>query len=1381
MNNVSRVLSALCAVVVALGVAKPASHNAPAGARAVAVAASSAPEARVVVRLIADYPEQCPSDNLRAATYIYIEGKGTPDANGYIFATAHATTDLFVLGGNVISLAPRHHEMTYTVAVKLEQFPPVPVEGMETTHTLDIIGISDDLPTGPDTTCIYLNDRMEPETVTGNHEFAFRTLIKTIKGAIQALGGLHRNAEGVYGLEGVIRARQNSSFKYVAEWYPDKVTPAFDVQPDATGIFIGGVPIDIYYDYVSLWEDDGSLLGNATIKHGRSNWEKRQQPAPETVRKTINPGTAVGQSTQMEGQVVLNNGNGSPPVEKPYESTPRLSVFRPDDVDVSKVNKLVKYKIERLIPNPAWSKGFKFPQSFPAPFKGKDFKAKAQLKVQLETNSHEPPVVIKAGLGGEGEVTMGKVAGKLKFEGLSEFKYDKSGFDFLKGSGKADFQLGYKDKYGPFDLVPQLKPAASTVGLDEWLEQYMAVEVGLYAIAVGNVEVFKGADGIDWKAKIQPGLRVSAKAIAGKEDSRVRVEIEGKGEGRMNLYINDPAHDFFGGADGEVVFTASFGFFDNKASYESKLTFGIGNASVMQASQTVSSPQMGLVSDGYLGGAEWVADERLSTAAVDANSVASADSTTVLVTRASPLSSPAMNDVGRAACWVAQRAGVPATRDSEIVCMTGTAPSFGQPVTVTNDALADASPSVAQAGANAPIVAWWRNSDNTLTANSTLDAAYLKKTDVAVSAYDPATSAWSAPVIFGSADVADFAPQVAGNGAGRGLLVWRENSAGQIGGQSSSADAVKAVIYDASAKTWGAVQTPHTVNGLVAMHAAYGANEAALVYAIDATPGATHTLGVEIWTQRLVGGVWQAPARLTSNDDADLSPHVAYDAAGQPVLVWLRVSADGATQLMLQRGWSGTPSATAIDGATVPAAIRTLAVNANGDVVVLWPAAYEGGVALQGDLAYMVFHAASGQWSAPLRLTSDAADDLFAGVAWKNTGEFNVLYERVARQVLTSTVAIDGVITPYTYTVANPNGHDLVVLTHAIRPAQPAVLSDTLRVEPANAVPGQPVTVTMQVGNLGDLPASTVQVSLGCSDARQPLNSAVVTAMSNANLPLVRAGERVPVTMTVTLPAQPNRLHATASCTACASAPAALLTTTLPDLAVTGAGPDRVTLPGATLVRATIVNRGVISATHAQMTVTGPNGVLGVMPVYFASGAGLDPGQSAEGYVQLDASEDISGSTPITVSVALIDAAGEVAADFDMSNNSAAFDWIRLPDWSLGNAGVVLGASSPGGTPITITAYNASDVTAPETLLQIYSAPPDEGGSLLWQGPVAAAEPWGSARVSPLLPANVRRVFVRINTPETALELSTANNTARAGRGFAEGVAFRTLLPLVRR
>ena len=348
-----------------------------------------------------------------------------------------------------------------------------------------------------------------------------------------------------------------------------------------------------------------------------------------------------------------------------------------------------------------------FGPTFPPPLRGKEIEANAQLKILFETSSLMPPATIKPGFGGEGEVTLGKVAGKLSVEGNAKLKIDESGVDFVQGSGKADFQIGVKSTYGLFDVVPQIQPAAATIGLENWVNKYFRIEAGLYGIAVGQLVVYK-KDGLQWKAQVQPGIRVTAKGIIGAEGGDIGAEVEAKGEGRLNFFLNDPDKDFYGGDDGEITFSAALSFFNNKFIRESKYTFG-GSLVNMGQTLQVDSPMMlsTLASDGYTGGEQWqpVPGKMLDIA----NSLI--DSRVTLVSHAHPYALPSMDSTSHAACWVSARPGIIESRNTEIVCTTGPTLAAATPITLTNDVLADASPSVAMAVANKPVAAWWRHDD----------------------------------------------------------------------------------------------------------------------------------------------------------------------------------------------------------------------------------------------------------------------------------------------------------------------------------------------------------------------------------------------------------------------------------------------------------------------------------------------------------------------------------------------------------------------------------------------------------------------------------------------------------------------------------------------
>lgn len=179
-----------------------------------------------------------------------------------------------------------------------------------------------------------------------------------------------------------------------------------------------------------------------------------------------------------------------------------------------------------------------------------------------------------------------------------------------------------------------------------------------------------------------------------------------------------------------------------------------------------------------------------------------------------------------------------------------------------------------------------------------------------------------------------------------------------------------------------------------------------------------------------------------------------------------------------------------------------------------------------------------------------------------------------------------------------------------------------------------------------------------------------------------------------------------------------------------------------------IANTGVISAARAEMTVMDERASWAAVRFTSTPTTGLLPGERVQGFFTLDTGTEFTGAKALTVSVRLLDAAGaELALDFNAADNEAGLDWVRLPDWTLGNHSAVLGSPNASGTAITLTAYNEADVAAPEVTIQVYSTHPDEGGTLLWQGPMPSAEAWGHAQVVAQLPGQVARAYVQLNMP----------------------------------
>ena len=72
-----------------------------------------------------------------------------------------------------------------------------------------------------------------------------------------------------------------------------------------------------------------------------------------------------------------------------------------------------------------------------------------------------------------------------------------------------------------------------------------------------------------------------------------------------------------------------------------------------------------------------------------------------------------------------------------------------------------------------------------------MDTTYLLHGEVMASDYDPVALKWTTPITLGTPNVLDYDP----------VVVWRANTAGQIGGLASTPDVLKAATYTSASNT----------------------------------------------------------------------------------------------------------------------------------------------------------------------------------------------------------------------------------------------------------------------------------------------------------------------------------------------------------------------------------------------------------------------------------------------------------------------------------------------------------------------------------------------------------------------------------------------------
>ena len=1293
---------------------------------------------------------------------IVMEGVGVPNQLGELPGVT-IVADLDVVPGGGLSwtaVPPATH--AYAVTVKLLRVPTG--DGQELIYPL----LVQPVPATPDFTwqgrCVHEDGTVEEGPV--NLDPA--EMINNFHGFVLAAGGMKEVEPGEF-LAKFYAFQNNNGLSRIEQrvWWGDRRLPTLTIEPDVEGVFLSGIPADVFVTYDPRWADDINTNGTIWAKLGPGQWIKRGQSTPQQFVEKIPLGITPPTNQPIQGWAQLDpNHRQSQHQSDPFTVAPHPSptFLQEGEVTARKyvVAKSINYKLERNMPPVPFEKQWNIPAWFPPPLKGKDTTIKAQLKLIDEHESVATPAVHLNKLGFEGELEVGRYGGKLTIEGTANIEYSAAGLKFLNGQGKADLQIGIKETIGPFEFVPALKPVAASVELDTWLEQYAKVEAGIYIFGAGEVQIKEEAGGLNWEAVVLAGLRPIIKFQLGKDDSYARLELEAKGEGRLKFHLNMPG-DLFQGAEGELTFAGALTVLHCKWSEEVKYTFGTAPADQMAAGMANTIGNCGHDPNDPPAERElWAAATGQDLSAFQNPTTLMTGSTT-LVSQVIADAAPAVDGQGKTLCWVQRRAAAPEASNTEIVCaqggIQGGLNGFTPPVALTNDSYADASPSVALAAAASPIVVWWRHDDPNRPLAATLDANFLSHGEIVASAFNKNSQQWSSPVTFGSVGVLDYAPLAVGNAAGGALIAWRSNSANQLGGFGATPDSISVARYNPASQSWGNTEAIHSTPGLAEMTAAYGANEAALLYVIDQDNNPATPNDSELYAQRLVGGNWQPAVRLTNNSVADYAAKLAYRSDGTPVIVWLQQDQAGQPLLAYQEGWAGTPSLATLTATYAPPQLASLALNNAGDAIVVWRNHYDrADGAAQGDLTFALRPAAAGVWSTPLRLTADSAYERAASVVWDANHTFYTFYQ----------------------TIGTTGDNAIQLLEQSISAADASVSASDVVLDPINPAPGAPVTATITVRNLGMLPQSNVNVSVV---EQSVANAGLVRSLGAQTIPLLRGGEAISLSVPYQSAQGANELTVALNCGAPCGVAANDQATVLvnrANLVLNNAGVINTSF--GPIVRAYVSNQGVVSATMVAMTVTAglPDGeqILGSTFFQMNSTTGLQPGAQVVGELALPLDLAV-GSVPLTVTVAPAFAQPEVTTQ----DNSKTLLWSQLPDLAL-NGNFADLRQQGGATTLALTVFNQGHLPTVASNVSVYSANPDAGGTLIGSAQVTPLAAYDQSEISLTLPGGIERVWLRVNAEATFAESNRANNDAFVGVPDTTGAteaSYRVLLPLGRR
>jgi hypothetical protein len=434
--------------------------------------------------------------------------------------------------------------------------------------------------------------------------------------------------------------------------------------------------------------------------------------------------------------------------------------------------------------------------------------------------------------------------------------------------------------------------------------------------------------------------------------------------------------------------------------------------------------------------------------------------------------------------WVHDDIAKPLMQGEEIFYSVYDGASWSLPAGLTHDTLQDFAPQVAFDRNNRAVAVWERNKV-VQSESSELNAAYANAFEIAYAAWNG--SEWSSPAYLTDNDALDHAPVLARGQDGSLLLVWRQNSAGELIGTAEAPDTLFYALWDGATWSPPKVFLRDAVGVLDLAAANYNANTMAIVYSQDTDgdlgTGDDQELQAMLWD----GSAWNGPVALTDDDQPDNSPTLFFGSGGAPRLLWLK----GDTLYALLGDLTGTPQAVTVEASSTILDYAA-AQDSAGNLVLLWQGYSEEGV----DVYYAAYDQGHDVFSLVEQLTHDEPLEKFMAPAFAPNGEMVMAYNKTAlvteRITVSPTLVIENVTT-FGQT-------DLYVLRHTFGPDLALEAAD-LEVEPANPTPGSTAQLSVTLHNVGDRAVANPEVTFYLGDP-----SAGGTPIDTATANLTLAG-----------------------------------------------------------------------------------------------------------------------------------------------------------------------------------------------------------------------------------------------------------------------------------
>ena len=421
---------------------------------------------------------------------------------------------------------------------------------------------------------------------------------------------------------------------------------------------------------------------------------------------------------------------------------------------------------------------------------------------------------------------------------------------------------------------------------------------------------------------------------------------------------------------------------------------------------------------------------------------------------------------------------------------------WSDPLPVWDTGTADYSP-VIGLFPNGTALAVWQKFSSVLPAGATLDQA-LAVTDIAAAQYNPITGSWTATNLTHSGYL-NHSPQLAVATNGTALLTWVGNTSNDSTGSRDKPNTIFARRWNGTA--WEATSVvAANVPMLLWSTVAYDGDNGVFLATIDSDDNDATAEDQELSGATLRNGTWSEFTPWTHNPMQDTKPQAVYDSAGGLLVAWSQGS-----NIVMRSGDLNLDHAAVVANVGVVGSTKDfrLITGSQGQISMVWANMADDGTGPYPFLAN--YDPTMAAWSLPLRLLNNLneLDRSFTG-AYATNGALLLTYNAVALAKDTNGVWRSGQV-------------DLLFLDYLIG-RDLAVFDSDLSLN-TNAVPGQPVTISAVVHNLGEL--SVVDVPVAFYDGN-PSSGGLPIGGVQTIAGVLPAGTNATVSVTWNVPASPT-------------------------------------------------------------------------------------------------------------------------------------------------------------------------------------------------------------------------------------------------------------------